>query len=151
RRNQRHQRRLIDVAEIGMPAAGEEIELVALGIVAAGGRGVHDRSQECGDPDGRLAREIDAQRAVSTGWPAVAGRRADRTHAKNPACRVSIAAPCRMPNEFPARWNLGKAVPLPALGGEGRAMHNAVIEKANSIGGEMKRSIAALVMTTALV
>jgi hypothetical protein len=42
-RDQRHQRRLIDVTKIQMPAASEEIEFVALRVVLTGGRGMNER------------------------------------------------------------------------------------------------------------
>jgi hypothetical protein len=57
RGNQRHQRRLIDIAEIRMPAAGEKIELVALSVVATGGGRMHDIDQDGNHPDDRLAQK----------------------------------------------------------------------------------------------
>jgi hypothetical protein len=57
RGDQRHQRRLIDISEIGVPAAGKEIKFIALRVVTAGGGCMHQTDQDGRHPDDRLARE----------------------------------------------------------------------------------------------
>src|SRR5262249_26520869 len=58
--DQRDQRRLVDVAEGGMPPADDEVQLVAEEVVAVGDGGVQEeggRGQDAGDPLGpHLAR-----------------------------------------------------------------------------------------------
>jgi hypothetical protein len=51
--DQRHQRRLIDISEIGVPAADKEIKFIAL----RGGGCMHQTDQDGRHPDDRLARE----------------------------------------------------------------------------------------------
>ncbi|MEO6839901.1 MAG: hypothetical protein ABI192_03955 [Bradyrhizobium sp.] len=52
-RYQRHQRRLIDITKIRMPAADQKIQLVALRIITTGGRRMHQRDQNGDNPDKR--------------------------------------------------------------------------------------------------
>ena len=45
RGDERHERRLIDIAEIGMPATDKEIELITLRVIAAGDREMQNPDQ----------------------------------------------------------------------------------------------------------
>jgi hypothetical protein len=70
RRDQRHQRRLIDISEIRMPAADQEIQFVALRVVAISGCGMHHGNQDGHEPDDRLPQQccfhgLDAGSAAS--------------------------------------------------------------------------------------
>jgi hypothetical protein len=55
RSNQRHEWWLIDISEIRMPAAYEEIKLVSLRVIAARRREMNDGDQQGRKPDHGLA------------------------------------------------------------------------------------------------